>query len=56
MKVKATKAFKASINGAEYACKAGAAIEADARTIEKLKALGLAEDAAPKTRKAEEDD
>ncbi len=61
MKAKANKDFSASVNGCEFKCSAGDEIEADARTIGQLEAIGLVSTSektkrARKPRKAAEND
>ncbi len=41
MEATAVKDFKASVNGLEFDCETGAKVEADARTIGQLEAIGL---------------
>jgi len=59
MKASAIKDFTASMNGCDFKCVEGDEIEADAKTIEQLEAIGLVS-AKPKrvakTRKAAEND
>jgi len=49
--MKATKDFKASIDGREISCKAGDEVEADAKALAKLMAAGLVENDKGKPRK-----
>lgn len=60
MKAKAIKEFTASVSGRDFKCAAGDEIEADAKTVGQLEAIGLVEKAKPKratrSRKAEEND
>lgn len=61
MKATAIKKFNASVNGRDFACEAGDEIEADARTIGQLEAIGLVSSneklkRARKPRKAAEND
>lgn len=60
MKARATKDFSASVNGRAFACAAGDELEADAKTIEQLEAMGLAAGQKAKRarapRKAADDD
>ena len=41
MKATAVKKFTASLNGHEFDCEAGDSVEADARTVGQLEAIGL---------------
>lgn len=41
MEATAVKRFTASAGGRDFACEAGDAVEADAKTIEQLEAIGL---------------
>ena len=41
MKATAVRAFNASVNGRDFKCAAGDEIDADARTIGQLEAIGL---------------
>lgn len=41
MKATAVKKFNASVNGRDFTCESGDQVEADAKTIEQLEAIGL---------------
>ena len=41
MKATAVKKFSASVNGRDFRCESGDEVEADAKTIEQLEAIGL---------------
>lgn len=41
MKATAVKKFNASVNGRDFQCESGDEIEAEAKTIEQLEAIGL---------------
>lgn len=41
MKATAIKEFSAHVNGRDFKCKAGDAVEADVKTVEQLEAIGL---------------
>lgn len=60
MKATALKEFTASMSGRDFKCDAGDEVEADAKTIEQLEALGLVTTKqarrAAKPRKAGNDD
>ena len=58
MKAKAVKDFTASISGRYFKCGAGDVVEADAKTIGQLEAIGLVTTRirASKPRKAANDD
>lgn len=61
MKATAIKDFTASVNGREFKCKGGDEVEADAKTIKQLEAIGLVSASeklkrAAKPRKAGKDD
>lgn len=58
MKATATKGFSALFGGRELRCRKGDAFEADAKTFERLEAMGLAtvKTERAKPRKAEEND
>ena len=60
MKATAVKDFTASVNGCVFDCVAGETLEADAKTIEQLEAIGLVttneKARRAKPRKAAQDD
>lgn len=59
MKAKAIRDFTAAISGRSFKCAAGDEVEADAKTIAQLKAIGLVTTGrkrAEKPKKGEQDD
>lgn len=56
MKATATVDFTASMSGCDIKARAGEAVEADARTIEQLEAIGLVTTKKAKRVKKEESD
>lgn len=59
MKAKAIRDFTAAISGRTFKCVSGDEVEADAKTIGQLEAIGLVTTKvkrAPRTKKGEQDD